>query len=308
MVFTKKLVVTTLAVSTLVFSMSIVGVASATQQTNPEKKKVTICHRTNSVTNPYRKITVSENAADGISGNTGPHADHYGRHKGPLAESLAKAQELKENKAKWGDIIPPVAGKHSGLNWTAKGQAIYNNNCNYVDYFMFEKDWKGDEVSLEGVKVTFDFKFNGNAASWNLGDAAVVVTPGDKLTEIKETVTGLPENCTSGAELVSEYTVPSSNDEDSYRKKASATGVTHTVPATNTVDCKEDTQEGETPQTSGRGGATPTPTTSATQVTSVPVGSVSAGGGGADTSSSALFGLLGSILALGLGIVRKVTI
>lgn len=93
---------------------------------------VTICHRTNSVTNPYIKQTVSESAVDGIAGNSGNEADHYGEHQGPLASSEAVAQSLKDAKIEWGDIIPPVAGVHSGLNWTVQGQAMYNNNCNYV--------------------------------------------------------------------------------------------------------------------------------------------------------------------------------
>lgn len=90
--------------------------------------KVTICHRTNSVKNPYVKITVSKNAVDGQGGN----GDHYAEHQGPVATSPAVAQQLKDNKTEWGDIIPPVPGAHNGLNWTAEGQAMYNNNCNYV--------------------------------------------------------------------------------------------------------------------------------------------------------------------------------
>ena len=98
--------------------------------TNVRCERMTICHRTNAATNPYRRITVSVNAIDGIAGNSGNQADHYGEHKGPVATSTAAAQILKDNKIKWGDIIPPVTSHHEGYNWTAEGMSIYNNDCN----------------------------------------------------------------------------------------------------------------------------------------------------------------------------------
>ncbi|TAL14140.1 hypothetical protein EPN95_04000 [Patescibacteria group bacterium] len=98
---------------------------SAHQDNNP---KITICHRTDSVTNPYDSISVDVSAADG--GND--HGDHYSEHQGPLASSQTYAQTLKNAHQDWGDIIPPVPGHHNGLNWTTLGQAMYNNDCNYV--------------------------------------------------------------------------------------------------------------------------------------------------------------------------------
>ena len=105
-----------------------VGVVSASAQ--PEEK-VTICHRTNSATNPYVEITVDVSAVDGQAGNSGQEPDHFGEHKGPLASSEAVAQNLKDNGIEWGDIIPPVPPFHNGLNWPA-GQAILENGCNFV--------------------------------------------------------------------------------------------------------------------------------------------------------------------------------
>ena len=86
---------------------------------------VSICHRTNSATNPYRAISPNVSAVDG-AGN----GDHFVRHQGPLVTSLAQAQDFKDQKIEWGDIIPPVAGFHGGLNWPA-GEAILLAGCRF---------------------------------------------------------------------------------------------------------------------------------------------------------------------------------
>ena len=82
--------------------------------------KVTICHRTASETNPYVKITVDADSVDGDLGNDNGQGDHYLEHTGPVFPAVGA-------DGKWGDIIPPIAGVHNGLNWTAEGQAIYYN-------------------------------------------------------------------------------------------------------------------------------------------------------------------------------------
>src|SRR5579862_2887214 len=67
--------------------------------------KVTICHATNSTTNPYVKESVDISSLGDGHGNNGMNP---------------------------GDIIPPTSGTDfpNGNNWTTEGQAIYNNNCN----------------------------------------------------------------------------------------------------------------------------------------------------------------------------------
>lgn len=81
--------------------------------------RVTICHGTNSVTNPYEVRTVDPNSVS-ASGHAG--------HTGPVATSQAVAQVLKDAHINWGDIIPPTAGFPSGLNYAA-GQSIVDDGC-----------------------------------------------------------------------------------------------------------------------------------------------------------------------------------
>ncbi len=98
-------------------SSGLISTANATQP-----PKITICHRTNSDTNPYIKVTVDPDAVDGDTGNDKGNGDHT-IHTGPVAP-------LIDADLKWGDIIP----EHDdfvGYNLSTEGLAILNNNCNY---------------------------------------------------------------------------------------------------------------------------------------------------------------------------------
>lgn len=161
-----------------------------------QSPKVTICHRTNSVTNPYVIETVAQSAVDGVAGNSGKKPDHYGKHQGPLAYSEAYAQALKDSKTKWGDIIPPVDGFHSGLNWSALGQKMLANGCKYVPFTSFS--WKCVEATKSFVAT---FTNNGGAnSSVMVNDQSATVAPGetkdltvvtgDASVQIKVTVDG----------------------------------------------------------------------------------------------------------------------
>lgn len=136
---------------------------------------VTICHRTNSATNPYVELTVNKNAVDGVAGNSGATPDHYGEHQGPLAVSVAAAKALKDAKTEWGDIIPAVSPYHGGSNWTAEGQEILRNDCDLreptsviVKKVLVPSNDPGRfdlNVTKSGSDEVFDNAGNGDASS-----------------------------------------------------------------------------------------------------------------------------------------------
>lgn len=91
---------------------------TTTTTTKPAEHKVTLCHATDSRTNPYVQITVDFDAVI--------HEGH-GSHVGPVF-----SPDLPKH-TKWGDIIPPFDfggdAVFGGLNWDAVGQAVYGAGC-----------------------------------------------------------------------------------------------------------------------------------------------------------------------------------
>jgi hypothetical protein len=100
--------------------MSVPGVGLAASKGNSNDKQ-TICHATNSDTNPYVVITPNKNG----------DLDGHAKHTGPIWTPALKDQHIS-----WGDIIPPfdyndhgTPAHFNGLNWTATGQAWFANGC-----------------------------------------------------------------------------------------------------------------------------------------------------------------------------------
>lgn len=123
----------TLGASLVLAFASLIGLVQ-TQQTSAvsvdNEDKVTICHRTNSTSNPYNQNDVALDSVNGDGGNDNGNGDHS-KHLGPVWDANTN-YPAPHNGDQWGDIIPPVPGRPNGLNWTAAGQAIYNNGCNYA--------------------------------------------------------------------------------------------------------------------------------------------------------------------------------
>jgi hypothetical protein len=105
----------------LAMIMGVVSVAEASATPPSPEHKVTLCHRTNSNTNPYLQISVDV-ASVKFKGHNG--------HDGPVWNPTLKDQHIK-----WGDIIPSFSVEegypfdYAGKNLSPEGQAILDNNC-----------------------------------------------------------------------------------------------------------------------------------------------------------------------------------
>lgn len=111
------------ATSTVTFDITTPVVINNTPTPAPEpSRKVTICHRTHSETNPYVRITVDYNSVNKKSGHQGHDEIYAGEH-------VFKAGIYKRAKDKlWGDIIPADPSglnRWQPLNMTALGAQIY---------------------------------------------------------------------------------------------------------------------------------------------------------------------------------------
>lgn len=110
--------------------------AAALANEDDDNKKVTICHRTNATTNPYRKITVNYTAVDGAGNND--HSSHDEIYNGKHVYDSGTS--YPSNQKDWGDIIPPdtysinlsQTPRWQPLNWTENngaGQILWNAGC-----------------------------------------------------------------------------------------------------------------------------------------------------------------------------------
>ncbi len=110
--------------------LSVVGLTAAalfapssTAIAADPKTEIIICHATGSQSHPYEvnSPSIDSNGYDDAGGHAAP------AHQGPLWFAGITVA--------WGDIIPPYdfapANFHfDGYNWTAAGQAIWENDCN----------------------------------------------------------------------------------------------------------------------------------------------------------------------------------
>lgn len=141
-----------LAVASLALS-ALLGATSVTL--GAEKTEITICHATNSNTNPYVTESPAINSSGAFAGElAGGHNDHTG----PIW--------FLGIDEKWGDIIPPYEYEptnfsYPGLNWTAEGQAIYENGCQAPDPadpgIHVEKSADPTTLDFGGGPVTYTY-------------------------------------------------------------------------------------------------------------------------------------------------------
>lgn len=125
-----------------------------------ENDKVTICHATNSVTNPYRKITVSSSSVTNKAGHYS-HDDIYLTH-----HVFDATVNYPANKKDWGDIIPvdPTGkGRWAALNWTPLGQKIYSGavaGCAEETTQEYYNKLREDDESKKEVKADLEEQNN----------------------------------------------------------------------------------------------------------------------------------------------------
>ncbi len=127
-----------LAVGGLLGAALLAPSAAMATQPAPDHK-VTICHRTNSNTNPYNEITVDIASSGHLQGG------HDTEHEGPIWDP-----SLKNQKIEWGDIIPPYTYgdfSYPGQNWTDEGAAILRAGC------VVETESESVPVETESVPV-----------------------------------------------------------------------------------------------------------------------------------------------------------
>lgn len=133
--------------------------------------KVTICHRTRSITNPYRRITVSVNS---IQGNSG--------HQGHDPSNVVWTSSMTTSRlTPWGDIIPATDNAGGSINtnkrknWTTAGaQDIFNGvttvggkaACRYMsakEFFDSEKAAKVADplLNIDDASILADLESQG---------------------------------------------------------------------------------------------------------------------------------------------------
>lgn len=115
--------VLTLAATGVLATAAVLSLSATTHASNDtDNSKITVCHATNSATNPYVKITVDTHAV--VMNGHGGHDDTV------VAISTQKAQELKDAKVTWGDIIPAIPEQNfAGVNWNEEGKALFAHGC-----------------------------------------------------------------------------------------------------------------------------------------------------------------------------------
>lgn len=241
----------------------------------PTDGKITICHRTNSVSNPYTQNTVATEAADGVAGGNGNDADHYGEHKGDVFDPSV-TYPTPHNGDQWGDIIPPIPGSHTGLNWTTEGQAIFRNGCNIPPLSIPTKpavvaptceadgsftlptdtsdiDWSiSPAYAGPGTYAVTATAKNGQVFTGGLTSVSFEITveeqlpaDSDECAEDSESVTPAPVSFNDVCDTDKDtYTIPNVKGVDYFVNSSGTPTAPGTYPASGTVSVEAKAQDG----------------------------------------------------------------
>lgn len=155
-------------------TMAVISINPAQAISPRASSKVTICHRTHAVTNPYRRITVNissiiTNGSNGHDAEThNPFygdGDRGGSDTGNARRVFDPTFTYPNNQKQWQDIIPAFSYEQGGntirfpgLNWdpsTSAGQAIYYG-LNYGGH---------DYAGVCGVQGASEF-YNSELEQW----------------------------------------------------------------------------------------------------------------------------------------------
>lgn len=145
------------------------GVSSAgATQPNPEHQ-ITLCHRSDSYTNPYQEITVDVASVLNAEG----HDDHDGRIFFP---------DIPKHE-KWGDIIPPFdvgpGLQFAGQNFGTDGQAIWGAGCTVASVTTTTAELT---ATTEGSTSTTVGSSTTGASTTTTTDESTTTEPGEETT------------------------------------------------------------------------------------------------------------------------------
>jgi hypothetical protein len=164
---------------------------SAAAPTGTVPAKVTICHRTNSVTNPYTRITVAQSAIGSSGSKHGSLHDDWATSlygSKPVPNVFNPSKTYPSNDKNWGDIIPdvdvngnPFTGSGAGLNYSGIGIAIYNGTGIYAG-LCGDSDTTTTTTTSPGDTTTTS---PGDTTTTSPGDSTTT-SPGDSTTTSPE--------------------------------------------------------------------------------------------------------------------------
>lgn len=229
----------------LVVALTVGLFATVASATKPPDHKITICHATDSYTNPYVVITVDVASVK--------FAGHEG-HDGPIFFPDIPKHE------KWGDIIPPTSDdgtrQVTPKNWTPEGQAILENGCNLPGSTTTTAPTtttQPSETTTTGSPTSTTETSSTTAATTSTTEAPTTTTASStSTTEAPTTTTEAPTSTTLAPTTTTQ--APTTTTE--------APTTTTQAPTTTTVPAETTTTEASTTTTEA-----PTTTTEATTST-----------------------------------------